>query len=265
MTHGLHCHRFGTGPRPVVALHCSLAHGGAWSALAARLAGVRIIAPDLPGHGASPAWDGQGSYPDQVTRVVAALLTEIAPAGPPDLIGHSFGATVALRLALERPELVRSLVLIEPVLFAAARANQPQVFADHMARAAPFRAAFAAGDLQTAARLFHAEWGQGSPETLPARQWDGIVQRIGLVVAQDAVLTEDGAGLLGHQRLEGLGLPVLLLEGTGSPPVIGAIGRELARRLPMARRTRIDGATHMLPFTHPDAVSAAVAAHLAQT
>ena len=37
---------------------------------------------------------------------------------PMDVVGHSFGGSIALRLALEMPELVKSLTLIEPVCFA---------------------------------------------------------------------------------------------------------------------------------------------------
>jgi pimeloyl-ACP methyl ester carboxylesterase len=263
VTPSLRWRQIGSGARPAVALHCSLAHGGEWTALGARLTGVRIVAPDLPGHGLSPDWDGRGELHGETTRAVAGLVAEIGHGAPVDLIGHSFGATVALRLALETPELVRSLVLIEPVLFAAARARAPEVFAAYRAQAAPFRAAFAAGDAAAAARLFHEEWGQGRLDDLPARHRDYMVARIGLVVAQDATLSDDAAGMLGGTRLEGLRRPVLLLEGATSPPVIAAIGQELARRLPMVRRDIVAGASHMLPVTHADAVAESVAAHLA--
>lgn len=61
-------------------------------------------------------------------------IARAALGAPVDVIGHSFGATVALRLALERPELVRSLVLVEPVLFAAAKAAEDPRFAAFAAR-----------------------------------------------------------------------------------------------------------------------------------
>jgi len=142
---GLHLRMFGTGPRPVLALHCSLAHGGAWTAVAARLPGCRLLAPDLPGHGLSPDWAGPGDYHDATTRAVGSLLGALAQDGPVDLLGHSFGATVALRLALQRPELVRSLMLVEPVLFAAARAAGAPEYLPWQAQAAPYRAAMAEG------------------------------------------------------------------------------------------------------------------------
>ncbi len=55
---------------------------------------------------------------------------------------------------------------------------------------------------------------------------------------------------------------MLLLEGERSPPVIGAILGALGARLPRAVRTRIAGAAHMAPATHPAQVGAAIAAHL---
>jgi pimeloyl-ACP methyl ester carboxylesterase len=44
--------------------------------------------------------------------------------------------------------------------------------------------------------------------------------------------------------------------------VIAAISAGLERRLPAARRETIPGAGHMGPITHPDAVAAAIRAHL---
>ena len=58
-------------------------------------------------------------------------------------------------------------------------------------------------------------------------------------------------------------VPVLLIEGADSPPVIDAIHTELARRLPQASRLSVPGAGHMVPITHPQIVAAAIAAHLA--
>ena len=51
---------------------------------------LTALAYDLPSHGRSGDWDGTGDLHDVATDMGRALLTE-----PMDLIGHSFGATVA--------------------------------------------------------------------------------------------------------------------------------------------------------------------------
>ena len=56
---------------------------------------------DMPGHGQSADWDGRHEYQTLVAQAAAACCD-----GPTHLIGHSFGATAALRLAVERPKLV---------------------------------------------------------------------------------------------------------------------------------------------------------------
>ena len=254
----LHLRTFGSGPRNAVALHCSLAQGAAWAGVAAGLPGVTLLAPDLPGHGRSPDWDGVTDYHSLTTRAVLALME-----APCDLIGHSFGATVALGIALEHPDLVRTLTLIEPVLFAAARAAAAPAFAHHRADMAAFEQLFRSGDRRAAAAAFQAVWG-GAPLTdLPARMQDYIVARIDLIVAAAPALEDDTAGLLAPGRIEALAVPVLLVEGARSPSVIGAIQTELARRMSQARRGVIEGAGHMVPITHAAQVATAIAAHLA--
>jgi lipase len=57
-------------------------------------------------------------------------------------------------------------------------------------------------------------------------------------------------------------VPVLLVEGADSPPVIDAVQAALAARLPQAARMIVPGAGHMVPITHPDLVARAVQAHL---
>lgn len=253
--------RIGTGARSVLALHCSLAHGGAWVALAAHLPDTTLIAPDLPGHGTAPDWDGRSDLHTLATRQTLDLLRQT---GPLDVIGHSFGATVALRAALEEPDLIRSLTLIEPVLFCAARAADWMGWPGYLADHAPFAAHMAAGRREDAARHFQSIWGAGTPwDQTPARQRAYIVDRIHLIPAQNATLLDDAAGILSPWRLESLGIPTLLVEGAQSPPIIAAINDELARRLPQVTRATIPGAAHMAPVTQPAACAAAIAAHLA--
>ncbi|MFN4173297.1 MAG: alpha/beta fold hydrolase [Pseudorhodobacter sp.] len=239
---------FGAG-RPALALHCSLAHGGAFAALAEALPGWQVTAPDLPGHGRAPAWGATGDLHDAATRGALEILRGLGR--PVPVIGHSFGATVALRIALEAPDLVERLVLFEPVLFSAARAAGGPAFPDHLRNHAAFGAALRAGDRRAAAAAFQAIWGAGQPfDSLAESQQSYIADRIHLIEAQNAVLVDDNASLLDHGRLESLGLPVLLVQGALSPPIIGAIHDELARRLPQVSRATVAGAGHMLPITH---------------
>lgn len=242
---------YGDTPR-MLALHCAAAHGGAWAGL-----GLPVMAPDLPGHGGSPDWVGTDYHAD-CTRAVIALMD-----APMDVVGHSSGATIALRVALERPELVRTLTLIEPVLFAAARAAGSPAYAAHVLRFTPVAQAFAEGDLMAAAAAFHRVWGGGTFAALPPEMRAYMAARMPLIAAMNPALTQDTGGLLAYMRLESLGIPILLLEGDQSPPVIAAIQDELERRLPQTQRRVIAGAAHMLPITHAAQVAAAIAMHQA--
>lgn len=254
------------GDRAVLALHCSLAHAGAWSGLAERLQGIALTAFDQPGHGRASDWDGREDLHSLTTRTTILLAEHLGKAAPIDLLGHSFGATVALRVALERPDLVRSLVLVEPVLFAAAHAAEHPAYKPFCARHLQVTQALRDAGREAAAALFHADWGTGETfYDLPERQQRYIIDRIHLIAAQNDALLHDSAGLLAYLRLEALGVPVLLVEGAQSPPIIDAVQEELARRLPQARRLIVPGAGHMVPITHPDIVAHAVQAHLEES
>lgn len=249
----LHLRRFGDGPRLTLALHPSLAHGGAFRALAAHLPERSFVCPDLPGHGESPGWDGVADLHDLSTAGAAGVLEAL---GPVELIGHSFGGTVALRLALERPRLVRRLTLIEPVLFAAATQADRDALA---ASLSPFAAALARGDRHAAAAAFQSVWGTGVPfEALPLAQQGYIADRIHLIAAADAALNADTPGLLRPGRLEGLGMPVTLIRGGASPPIVAAIHAGLCARIAQAQDHVVAGAGHMLPLTHAAQVAALV-------
>lgn len=243
----------------VLALHCSLAHGGAFNALSQNLPEFALDAPDLIGHGKAPDWDKISDYHAAVTAQALAVIGD----EPTHLIGHSFGGTVALRLAIEYPHLVRSLTLIEPVFFAAAKAAHDPAWDGFITDHRDFGALVAGDKTVEAARQFHAIWGGDAGfDSLPARMQTYMADRIHLITAPWNVLLDDAPGLLTQGRLEALSVPVLLMQGDQSPPIINAITLALAARIPQAKSVTVYGAGHMLPITHAGEVADHIRAHL---
>lgn len=234
--------------RQVLALHCMLAAGAAWRGVQAALPDAVLICPDLPGHGRAPAWDG-GDYMDQAL----GLALEAAPDRAFDLVGHSYGGCLALRLLVEHPEPLRSLTLIEPVMFAAA---PPELQARQEARMEAYGAALEAGDTDDAARVFTGLWGDGTPwGDVPERQRAYIRDRIHLVAASGPGIVEDVHGILG--RLPTEGPPVSIVTQEEPPEIVTGIVQGLRARMPQARQVSL-GQGHMIPLTDP----ADLAAHL---
>ena len=250
-------HETGSGVRRALFLHCMLANGGAWRGVQAGLhRKLKMTSFDMPGHGKSWSWGGQDEYQTAVTAIAASLIGKRA-----DVIGHSFGATVALRLARDFPDKVRSLTLIEPVLFRAAR-NHAE-YARHKEQMSGFVASMVAGNATDAAREFDAVWGPGTPwDEIPAALRASLIGRIGLVGEGAGATQGDIHAQTAPGALEAINQPVLLMEGSASPPIIAAIHDALSTRLPNVRRVIVAGAGHMLPVTHPEAVVGEVAAFL---
>lgn len=74
----------------------------------------RILIADRPGHGYSARPDN-GHKLGLQADYMAHVLETLAPGEKATIVGHSFGGAVALRLALDRPDLVNGLVLLAPV------------------------------------------------------------------------------------------------------------------------------------------------------
>jgi 2-succinyl-6-hydroxy-2,4-cyclohexadiene-1-carboxylate synthase len=90
----------------VVLLHGFTQGPRSWDALARRLAGRHeVVTPTLPGHGGAGAV--QGTFEEE-----AAALAEAVGPPPAVWVGYSMGGRLALRVALDRPDLVQRLVLL---------------------------------------------------------------------------------------------------------------------------------------------------------
>lgn len=97
---------------PVIILHGLFGDGLNWGGVAKRLqTEYHLILPDMRNHGRSPHNDDDCSYPamaDDIVSLMGQLELESA-----HLIGHSMGGKAAMTLALQHPERVRSLTVVD--------------------------------------------------------------------------------------------------------------------------------------------------------
>lgn len=254
----------GAGPG-VVCLHSNASTSGQWRGLMERLAPhFHVLAPDSYGAGKSPEWP---AAPTSRLRDEVALIEPVLErAGSPlTLVGHSYGAAIALVAALATPERIRALVLYEPTLFSLVDAELPPPndadgIRDTVARSA---LALDAGDLDTAAGHFIDYWmGEGSWARTPASRREPIA-------ASTRNLRRWGQALFGEptplEAFRSLEVPVLFMQGRRSPRSAHAVARLLTRTLPKVEVLEFAELGHMGPITHPDPVNEAIARFLERT
>lgn len=251
----------GSGPG-VVCLHSNASTSSQWRALMDRLAPrFRVLAADAYGAGKSPAWPTD--RPIGLRDEVALLEPVFARAGDPfALVGHSYGAAVALIAAVRKPHRVRALALYEPTLFALVDAESPPPNdADGIRHAvAGAAAALEARDPAGAAKCFIDFW-------MGAGAWDQTPeQRKGPIAASVTNIRGWAHALFGEptplQAFSELNVPVLYMIGKGSPASSRGVARLLTRVLPRVQVAEFEALGHMGPVTHPEVVNEAICCFL---
>lgn len=250
----------GDGPA-VICLHSNASTSGQWRGLMDSLAPRhRVLAPDAYGAGQGPAWPATGH---SLSAEVALLEPLFARAGGPCvLVGHSYGGAVALLAAALHPHRVRALVLYEPTLFALVDAQSPPPNGVDgiraIARAAG--AAAAAGDGETAARLFVDFWtGAGAWDAMPVQRRPAIAQSALNIAGWWRALSTEPTSLAAFKALA---VPVLYLTAGRSPESAHAVARVLVPALRDVRVVHFEHLGHMGPVTHPALVNAEIASFL---
>lgn len=251
----------GHGPG-VVCLHANASSSSQWRGLMEMLAPkCHILAADSYGAGKSPPWPT-----DRVVRLqdeVALLDPVFARAGDPFvLVGHSYGAAVALIAALSHPNRVRALALYEPTLFALLDAESPPPNEADGIRGAVAGAAAAldVGDSARAAECFIDYWmGTGAWRGMPESRQGPIADSVANVRGWAGALLGEPTPLDAFRRLN---VPVLYMMGSDSPPSSRGVGRLLMQALPRVECVEFDHLGHMGPVTNPDVVNNAIARFL---
>ena len=244
----------------LICLHGSASSPRQWQRLEERLTPrFRVVAPGLIGYTDGPPWSQQQAV--TLDQEAAWVERWLEGAGTPvHLVGHSYGAVVALKVAQRRPERVRSLILYEPVVF-------HLLTGDLLAQAAALRAAVErpcqAGDPTAAASVFIDYWsGPGTWARMSPLQQGAVIQRMHKVAAEFRAVFAD---VTDPARLAQLPRPILLLSGTLTPAPAAAAARVLQSFMPNASWVELPGLGHLGPITHPVAVNALVALFLDPT
>jgi pimeloyl-ACP methyl ester carboxylesterase len=220
-----------------------------------------VIAVDAWSSGKSPRWPAD--RPLTLRDEVALLEPVLERArGPVSLVGHSYGAAVALIAAMEFPERISSLVLYEPVLFSVIDEQSPSPNeADGFREAFDATAALLdAGDAIGAGRCFVDYWsGEGSWERMPEARRAQVAASIASIGDWAHACLAEPTPL---RAFSWLGAPVLLMTGQDSPVSSRAVARLLTQALPRVQRVEFAGVGHMGPVTHPEIVNGVISRFL---
>lgn len=235
--------------QPVVLLHSSMGSKGQWRLLVERMRrSHRLIAIDLHGYGASPMPDPRQLFTLQheVRLIESVLKLALLPGEAFHLVGHSYGAAVALQLARWKPTRLQSLVLYEPVatqLLPPGHSGRVELEAvrDELQRCAD------RGEALLGARRFIDYWsGEGAFAELPRPLQMDLAGLVPKTLLDFAAVSCEPSGVNAYRCISA---PVCLLSGTSGPRPQRDVLDVLGDALPQARHHRVD-AGHMAPVTH---------------
>jgi pimeloyl-ACP methyl ester carboxylesterase len=241
----IRCFVGGEGP-PLLLVHGL--GGAAWNftEMQPHLAGRRLIVPDLPGHG------GSSPLPAASLRGFADALVPLLDE-PVDVLGHSLGGVVALRLAERHPSLVRR-VLVAAGAGISSSTRRAELTIQLLGIVQPARIAGRSVEkVATSSRLRRLVFGRlevSNPDGLSERAVHGFLR--GPALHTDSL----GAGLAlvaddPRHDLERVRCPVLLLWGARDKQVPVTDGFEYARRLHAPLRVIAD-CGHLLIGERPE-------------
>lgn len=190
----------------------------------------------------------------------ALLLAQQLGAARLHVVGHSYGALTGLQLALDAPDAVRSLVLLEPPLAAPADA------AAQAALLAPLVEQYRAGDARGAVDAFMgivggADWRSEVEKALPGAPEQAYRDAATFFEVEVPALA---AWRFDAERARRLAPPVLFLSGSASHPIFEAGRRLFLSAVPHAEDLVLPGLDHLLQVRSPGLVARAIGEFLAR-
>ena len=250
----------GNGPEVIIA-HCSSASHKEWLQFINDLGpDWRVLAPDFIGYGQSGAWPEGKVFTGQADLAVLLALAGMTEKKV-HLVGHSYGAAMALEAARVLGDKVQSLALVEPVSFNLLRVEGRPEWAEIEKLGRAVLSAVSAGKDREAAGSFMRYWfGRFRWWLSPEEYKAAITATIRKVALEFKIAIESNTKLGDYAAVKA---PTLLIVGSKTRAPARAVVDMLGATLPNATVTVLNDAGHMSPFTHPSAVNRMIAGHLA--
>ncbi|HTL35716.1 MAG TPA: alpha/beta hydrolase [Kofleriaceae bacterium] len=240
----------GTG-EPIVFIHGSLM-ASTFATLVAEppLAGYRRITYDRRGYGRSPRVDRGMTFAEHAADC-AALLHHLGIERA-HVVGHSFGGSIALQLALDAPSLVATLSVLEPGLFVGTTAESYRA-----AIAENHRRYREAGAAVVVDEFLRPRFGEGWRDRLDPTLTAEALENAGFCFEHEL----PAAAPVGEVDLARIHQPVLAVLGDASDALWARFGetyRVLLRAVPDVRGFILPRATHALQLDNPTDFAAAL-------
>ena len=236
----------------LVLIHGSWGERQTWAFVMPGLAeSFRVVSYDRRGHGESVGQPDAGTVHDDVAD--AAALIEALGAAPAYVVANSYGSCIALRLATEHPELVKSMVCHEPPMLGilAGSSEHKALLDDQLPKIAEVRRRLEQGDERDAAEYFveNVALGPGAWALIPPPMQDMFVRNARTFLGE---LRDPDALQIDVEALRTIETPLLLTNGDQSPAMFAPIAETIAAAIPNVRRQTLAGAGHVPQLTHPD-------------
>jgi pimeloyl-ACP methyl ester carboxylesterase len=258
----VHYKTYGQGEPTFILLHGFGASLFSWHEVTAPLSKYgTVIAYDRPAFGLTErpmTWKGENPYSQQAQVELVIGLMDKLNVKKAILVGNSAGGTISMLAALQYPERVQALILVDPAVYAGGGAPawvRPILKTPQMNRIGPL---FARQLQAQGVEFIKTAWHDPSritPETLDGYQkplrvdnWDKALWFL-TVASQESTLT---------QRLNELTLPVLVITGDDDRIVPTGQSIRLADELPNAILNVIPQSGHLSHEEHPDLFMQAV-------
>jgi len=234
---------------PVVFIHGSLADSRSWTRQEPAFAQYfRVLVYSRRYHRPNPQTEDNQPYSAKLHAEDLAALLLTLNFSSAHVVGSGYGGYIALTLAREHPDMVRSLILEEPPivsLLTGSEAGDPVRRTFFSSALDPARAAFARGDSVAGVRAYYdAVTGHGSFDVLPTSMRSELVGHAFELRREMLANREQYYAPISCAELGRFTKPVLIIRGERTRQVFQLISNELARCLQSDTTVIIPGAGH---------------------
>ncbi len=247
--------------RPVVLVHSSVSGNRQWRGLTEALCDrYRVRAPNLYGYGETTPWPAgtpQSLYAQ--AQLVLAVCDDLGDRV--DLVGHSFGATVALKAATLLGPRLGNLVLVEPnPAYLLRQAGRMPAFLELRDLRDHVKCFGALGDWEAVAARFADYWiGDGAWDAMPEKRRAAFAEALPPNFHEwDTVMDEETT----IEHVAALACRTLVMSDASARRPLREIAELLAEACPEWSFHTIAEGGHMAPLTRPDLVDPVIAAFL---